>query len=225
MGKTAVMTGAAGRIGAGAVRKMSEAGINVAMITHNPGPAQKICDECAGFPGKVVAVTNEGGDDAAIGRTFDEFGSVDIVILNHGGPDHPVEVLDTDPEELNKKFAHQVTMTFKTLKTAIPFLVKSGGGDIILMSSRGAFDGDNSFPFVGSVVNGAVISMTQYLANALAENNIKVNCIAKGHMQPDFDHGDAPQDFTGLIGPEKFADAVMDILNGDTSGDTVLLDE
>ena len=224
MAKTAVMTGAAGRIGSGAVKKMAEAGINVAMITHNPGPAAKICEECAGFPGKVVAMTNEGGDDSAIARTFEQFGSVDIVILNHGGPDHQVDLLDIDPEELNKKFGHQVTMTFKTLKTAIPFLEKAGGGDIILMSSKGAFDGDTSFPFVSSVANGAVISMTQYLANALADKNIKVNCIAKGHMQKDFLHEGETLDLT-LPGPEEFGTAVMDVLNGDFSGDTILLGE
>lgn len=224
MGKTAVMTGAAGRIGSGAVKKMAEAGINVAMITHNPGPAAKICQECEGFPGKVIAVTNEGGDHAAIKKTFDQFGSVDIVIMNHGGPDHPMDLLDIDPEELDKKFAHQVTMTFRTLKTAIPFLEQSGGGDIILMSSKGAFDGDNSFPFVSSVVNGAVISMTQYLANELADKNIKVNCIAKGHMQADFLHDGETLDLT-LPGPEEFGTAVMDVLNGETSGDTVLLGE
>lgn len=224
MGKTAVMTGAAGMIGAGAVKKMAAAGINVAMITHNPGPAEKICKECEGFPGKVVAVTNEGGDHVALKKTKDMFGSVDIVILNHGGPDHMTDIMDVDPEELNKKFAHQVTMSFQTLKTAIPFMEQSGGGQIILMSSIGAADGDNSFPFVGSVANGAVISMAKYLANALKDKGITVNCILKGHMQPDFHHdGEEITDFTGLVGPEEFGDAVMSILNGNFTGETIPL--
>lgn len=219
------MTGAAGRIGSSAVKKMAEAGINVAMITHNPGPAQKICDECAGFPGTVVAVTNEGGDDVALEKTFNRFGSVDIVIMNHGGPDHPMDILDIDPEELNKKYAHQVTMTFKTLQKALPFLERSGGGQIILTSSKGALDGDNSFTLVSSVANGGVISMTKYLANALKDKNISVNCIVKGHLQPDFDHGEDPKDYENLAGPEEFGYTVMSILNGDFTGEMVLLGE
>lgn len=188
MARTAVMTGATGRIGTDAVKKMAAMGINVVMVTHNQQAADELSKACADLPGEVVAMSNDGGDDAVFDDVFARFGSVDIIIPNQGGPEHVNDILDIDPEKVEREFSHQVVNSFKMIKRAVPFLEKSSAGRIILMTSEGAFTGDNDFGFERSVANGGMTAMMKYLATALADKGITVNCIAKGRMEPDHLH-------------------------------------
>lgn len=185
MARTAVMTGAAGKIGSGAVKRLAAMGINVVMVTHNQQVAEKISEECKDLPGEVVAMSNEGGDAAVFGDVYERFGSVDILIPNHGYPDRRKDISDITEEELTRKFHHQVLNTFEMIQKAVPFMEKAGSGRIILMSSAGAYDGNNKFPMVGAVVDGAVTSMMKWLAGDLADKNITVNCIIKGYLEED----------------------------------------
>jgi len=233
MARTAVMTGAAGGIGAKAVKKLASMGINVVMVTHNQKKADEITNECAGLPGQVVAMSNEGGDDAVFDDVFQRFGSVDILIPNHGGPEHRKSVLDIPLEDIEHEFDHQVINTFKMVQRAIPFLEKSESARIILMSSEGVYSGDNSFGFARTVANGALTSMMKYLAEALADKGITVNCIAKGRMEPDHLHEgetftmDCPEvPLKKKASAEDFANAVAFLAcedSGYITGQTIFL--
>lgn len=233
MARTAVMTGAAGGIGIKAVKKLASMGINVVMVTHNQKKAEEISNDCADLPGEVVAMSNEAGDDAVFEDVFQRFGSVDILIPNHGGPEHRRNVLDIPIGDFEHELDHQVINTFKMIRNAVPYMEKAGAGRIVLMSSEGAYSGDNSFGFARSVANGAVTSMMKYLAEALADKNITVNCIAKGRMEPDHLHEgetftmDCPEVPLGRkSSSDDFADAVAFLIREDAgyiTGQTIFL--
>ena len=130
-------------------------------------------------------MSNEAGDDAVFDDVYERFGSVDILIPNHSAPDSTDPPEEVKAEDIEKKFRHQVVNTFKMIKRAAPYLKKSGAGRIILISSAGAYNGDNSFSFTASVVNGAVTSMMRYLSETLSAYGVTVNCIVKGKFEPD----------------------------------------
>lgn len=185
MARTAVMTGAAGGIGSEAVKKMASMGINVVMVTHNQKFADAIAEACRDLPGEVVAMSNEGGDDAVFEDVYKRFGSIDILIPNHGGPERMHRIEDISIEDIEHELDHQVINTFKMIRRAAPYLEKGGSGRIILMSSEGAYTGDNRFSFEKSVANGSVTAMMRYLAKYYAEKGITVNSIVKGSMEDD----------------------------------------
>ena len=231
MARTVVMTGATGGIGAAAVKKLAKMGMNVVMVTHNQQAGDELSAACAEYPGEVVAMSNDGGDAAVFPDVYERFGSVDVVIPNHGAPDFEETLETIEDEKFEWKFHHQVINTFDMIKAAVPYMKKGGFGRIILMSSVGAYSGDNSYAFTTSVVNGAVTSMMKQLSGMFAADGITVNAIAKGHMEPDHPGHGAEADVTKIpmgrvATAEDFANAVAFLASeesGYVTGQTIAL--
>lgn len=184
-GRTCVIAGATGNVGIGAVKQLAEAGMNVAMVTHDIERASAICDELKEYPGVVTFISNENGDDMVFDKAAEIFGSIDVVICNTGGMDNPIPVETVKPEQLNTKLSHQVTNTFMMVQAAIPYLKNSRAPRIILTTSVGSVNGYDGESIVDSISRGGVISMTYALARKLAASGITVNCIAKGGLIND----------------------------------------
>ncbi len=184
-GRTCVYAGATGMIGRGAVKQLAEGGMNVVMVTHNPDSAKEICEELAGLPGKVVAMSNANGDGAVFEEIEAMFGSVDVIINSVGGFDavQPVEEISID--KLKMKLNLQVASAFEMVQRAVPYLKKSKAGRVIFMSSAGALNGFKGENIADSIVRGGIVSMAYALSTALASDGITVNCIAKSGIIND----------------------------------------
>lgn len=184
--RTCVFSGATGMVGRGAVRALTEAGMNVVMVTHNMNYAEEIVRTLGDtVPGKCIAFSNEGGDTAAYKKAVEMFGTFDVLIANSGSfaPVKPFE--DITMDELSDKLNHQICSAFELVQKAIPYLERSRAGRVILMSSAGAQNGFEGENFCDSVARGGVLSMTYCLSRILAEKRITVNCIARSGMLND----------------------------------------
>ena len=184
-GRTCVFAGATGQIGRGAVKALAEGGMNVVMVTHNPQSAQSIVEEFSSLPGRVVAMSNEGGDGSVFGEVEKEFGSVDVVINTIGGLDAPVPFEKIQPQVLSDKLEHQVVLPFVMMQAALPYLRKSRVPRMILAATAGAQDGFAGENLADSISRGAVLTATYALARELAKEGITVNCIARSGMVDD----------------------------------------
>ncbi len=184
-GRNCVIAGATGNIGVGAVKALAEAGMNVAMVTHDFERAAEICKELEGLEGRVIAVSNEQGDDHVFEEVLKSFDSIDVVICNTGAMDAPIPLGAVKAEQLNKKLEHQVTNTFMMMQAAVPYLKISRAGRIILTSSIGAVNGLEEESMLDSISRGGILSMTYCLARQLFHSGITVNCIVKGGLIND----------------------------------------
>lgn len=192
--RTCVFEGATGNIGRGAVRAMARGGMNVVMLTHNPGPAQDLIDELKDAPGKVIAYSNA-LDPAQVYRDVtDMFGSVDVFISTTGGMEKAKPFEEITAEEMNEKLNHQITSAMKSIQYALPSLKKSVNPRVILCTSAGALDGYAGESILDSIARGSVITMTYCLARELAKDKITVNCIARGGVINDHAPG-KPTDY------------------------------
>ena len=184
-GRTCVFAGATGMVGRGAVRAMTEAGMNVVMVTHNPDAAEEIIRSLQGQPGRCVAISNAKGDGEVFAEVAAMFGSVDVIISNTGGFNAPKRFEDITPEELEEKVRHQLLGAVNMVQQALPYLEKSRAPRVLLMASAGAQDGFTGENICDSVARGAVISLTYCLAREFAGRGITVNCIAKSGVLND----------------------------------------
>ncbi len=194
-GRTCVFAGATGLIGQGAVKALAEGGMNVVMVTHNPGGAEDIIRKLEGCPGKVAEVSNENGDGAAFAEIEKQFGSIDVVINTIGSLDRVEPVTEITAEKLNDKLNHQVTLPFLMMQAAIPYLERSSAPRMIFAATAGALDGFDGENIADSIARGAILTATYALARELAPRKITVNCIARSgmindhapHCEKDFD--------------------------------------
>ena len=184
----ALVTGAAGGIGAAVVQRFLERGLAVgAMVLPGQEP-----------PGGVslpAEATNEQQVAGAIARCVDELGPPRWVIHTVGitgeGP-----FVNVSLEEWNRVVDVNLTSTFLLARAVHPHLKRTRGA-LVLYSSTNAINGGNELSGPAyTAAKAGIIGVTRYLAREWASDGIRVNCIAPGPI-------DTPM--LDRLGPEKRA--------------------
>ncbi|NTV91158.1 MAG: SDR family oxidoreductase [Clostridiales bacterium] len=184
-GRIAIITGGTGFQGEGIVEALAKSGMTVVMITHNMERATKMIEALGEYGKYCLALSNEKGDDAVVEDVYERFGSVDVIITNHGMPEIKKPIAETTPEELTHKFEHQIIGSYKIIKRALPYLEKSKAGRIILVTNGGARSAVPGEGLGGNIVEGGIIYMAGSMARELAPKGITVNCIVKSGLLND----------------------------------------
>lgn len=139
---------------------------------------------CSGreLPGLKTGVCDVGDRkqiEAMMADVVSQLGGIDILINNAGiaGPTAPVQ--DVDPDQWEAVLKIDLTGTFLITKAAIPHLVASGHGVIVIMSSAaGRFGYPNRSPY--STVKWGLIGFMKTLSMELGIHNIRANAILPG---------------------------------------------
>ena len=141
----------------------------------------------ADLPGLKVGVCDVGGRAQVERMVVDgaaQLGGIDVLVNNAGiaGPTAPVQ--DVDPGDWDRALAVNLTGTFLVTKYAIPHLIRSGQGVIIIMSSSaGRFGYPNRSPYAAS--KWGLIGFMKTLAMELGEHGIRANAILPGTVEGD----------------------------------------
>lgn len=116
-----------------------------------------------------------------------DFGRIDILV-NNAGIAHLHNIEEITYAEWKKSWRDIIDTNLIAIANlsfcAAQHMMKSGGGRIINVSSRGAFRGEPNMPAYGAS-KAAVNSLSQSLAKALAQHKIYVNVVAPGFTETD----------------------------------------
>jgi len=132
-GKTALITGAAGGIGAEIARKYREEGASVFVCDVNQAEGEKT----AASMGAVflpLDVTSEESWKAALSAVLEQTGRFDILV-NNAGINIRKNIEEMAVEELDAMLAVNVRGPFLGIKHSLPIMRAAGGGVILNMSS------------------------------------------------------------------------------------------
>jgi NAD(P)-dependent dehydrogenase (short-subunit alcohol dehydrogenase family) len=122
--------------------------------------------------------------DTMVADAVEQLGGLDVLVNNAGiaGPTAPA--CHVDPEQWERVLRINLTGTFDVTRNAIPHLVASGSGVIIIMSSAaGRFGYPNRSPY--STTKWGLIGLTKTLSMELGEHNVRVNAILPGPVDGD----------------------------------------
>lgn len=195
--KVVVVTGGSTGIGAEIAKGFGEAGAKVVITYfHNPDKAKNVVADIEAAGGKAIAIKANAvsGSDvkAAIAKTAEEFGGVDILINNAGGMVKRAPFEDLTEEIWDEAYNLNVKSIYLAVKEALPYMKKNGGSIINTASVAGRNGGGPGSIHYASA-KGAVITLTKGLAKELLPYGIRVNGINPGLIATPFHDKYSPE--------------------------------
>lgn len=204
-GKVALVTGAAGGIGAETALALCEQGARVVLTDLKADGLQEVVER---LKGQGHEVAGKGGDlldeaeiRAVVAFAADTFGGLDILDNNAGATGFSSR--DMDVAEMPVELWDQVQginsrgpMLF--CKHALPLMLARGGGSIVNISSGQALSGDIS-NIAYAAGKSALNALTRHLATAYGPRGIRVNAVAPGLIVAPGTEGRLPKRVQALF--------------------------
>jgi NAD(P)-dependent dehydrogenase (short-subunit alcohol dehydrogenase family) len=185
-GKAAVITGAAGGIGAATARQMAAEGARLVLADIDGDGVERLAKslECAREDAVAVQVdvSREADMIRMIQAAVDTFGGVDI--LHNNATDAKAIEQDDDIITLDMDvFDHLVSVNLKAAfmgcKHAIPHMLAAGGGAIIHTASIEGFVARGVRPTYGACKAG-LVHLAKSVAARYGSRGIRCNAVAPG---------------------------------------------
>lgn len=181
VGKIALVTGAAGGIGAATAKRLADDGACVMLTDRDEAALENTREQLVKKYGNDVirAQVCDVTDEAQVAAAFDaacvEFGGMDILVANAGlASSAPIE--ETTLDLWRKNYDVLVEGTFLNARAAFPLMKLQGKGSIIIIGSKNALAATPNASAYASA-KAAVVHFGRCLALEGAEHGIRVNVV------------------------------------------------
>lgn len=177
--KVALVTAASKGLGKAAAREFAREGAKVAMCARSEvldTAAEEIRQETGADILAVRAdVTIQSEIDHLIQATLNQFGHIDILIVNAGGP-KPGGFLDLNAADWEEAFNLTLMSAVRLCYGVLPHMLERGSGSIVTTQSFSVKQPIDNLILSNSLRMG-VIGMMKTMANELGDKGIRVNSI------------------------------------------------
>jgi NAD(P)-dependent dehydrogenase (short-subunit alcohol dehydrogenase family) len=174
-GKTALITGAAGGIGAEVARRFREEGASV-FVGDVKGVEGEKTAASMGACFLLLDVTSEESWKAAFSAVLERAGRLDILV-NNAGINIRKNIEEMPVESWDAMFAVNVRGPFLGIKHCLPIMRAAGGGVILNMSSICGLVGHRYTNETYTAAKGAVTMLTKSVAVRYAKDKIRCNSV------------------------------------------------
>lgn len=184
-GKCCIITGGAGSLGLASAKLLLREGAKVLLVDQYQNDLERAATALGHSDVQIATadVTSATDTQAYINQALEAWGQLDILFSNAGvsGTNSPI----TDyPEDIFDNVVNvNIKGSFLALKYAIPHM-SSGGSIIVTSSIMGVQARPNSVGYITS--KHALVGMVRCVAREVAGNNIRVNILAPGPTNNEF---------------------------------------
>jgi len=187
-GKTALVSGAAGGIGRAISVAFAEAGAAVACCDIDVAGAAETSRLIEQIGARALAlhcdVAVQSDTLDVVAATRDAFGRLDILVSGAAPHDTGGTVVETSLADWERVVAVNLTGSFLLCRAALPLMIASGGGSIILIASQlGSVGSAGRAAYCAT--KGALIQLAKVMAIDHAADNIRVNALSPGAVETE----------------------------------------
>ena len=207
-GKTAIVTGAAGALGAAVVEECETQGARTVSIDVTEGFADG--------PGERLQLDLT--DGAAVAAALADVGDFDVVCNIAGGFDMGPKVFEITDAQWSALFDINVTTLRNMLSATLPRLVARGRGSVINVGALGALQGLASMGAY-TAAKSVVMRLTEAASEEVRRRGVNVNAVLPSLIDTPRNRADMPDaDHSVWVTPASLAKVIC-FLASDAAAD------
>lgn len=180
-GRTALVTGASGRIGAEIARTLAARGAAIVATGRRTAPLAALVDELTHAEAQAIFRTGDVRDaaqvDQLVADASTELGPIDILVAAAGGDGAPTPSAELSPERFREVVDNELTSAFLSIRAVLPGMLERGNGVVVTLSSASGVRASQSNVAYAAAKAG-IVMMTQHLAKEYGPRGIRLNCVA-----------------------------------------------
>ncbi|MBM6618158.1 SDR family oxidoreductase [Bacillus suaedaesalsae] len=186
-GKTALVAASSQGLGKAIAEQFVREGMNVVISSRNEEKLRNVADQLNKIgPGKVVIqvadLSNYEDIKGLVNKAIEEFGQIDVLVNNAGGPPTGTIESITD-EQWQGAFELNLLSYIRLIRESLPHL-KERGGRIINIASSSVKE-----PIPGLLLSNTfrtgIVGLAKTLAQELAPYNILINTVSPGRISTE----------------------------------------
>lgn len=218
-GKKVLITGAGSGIGRATAKMLAARGAQVALLGRSRSELGEVFDEIGGSKAGHLVLAADVSDKNQMTLAFEELASVweelDVTVANAGingvwAPLHKIE-----PEEWDETLGVNLRGTFLTVRGSLPFLRRSGGGSVVIVSSiNGTRIFSNSGATAYACSKAGQVAFAKMTALELAADKIRVNVVCPGAITTNIDDSAERRSLEHLHLPVEFPQGDVPLTDG-----------
>lgn len=183
-GKTCIITGGAGSLGAATARLFAAEGARLMLVDRDQAALDAVAAALETDVATCVADVSDAGQTAGyVAATLERFGGLDVLFSNAGNFGSVAPIAAYPDADFDAVLAVHVRGAYLACKHAAPHMAR--GGSIVITSSVAATRGDAGvYGYI--TAKHAQIGLMRCLAKELAPRGIRVNTIHPGPIDNGF---------------------------------------
>lgn len=179
-GKVALITGAAGEIGAAIASQMVAGGARVALADWNEQGVRQIASDLGSAASwHQCDISDEQSMQQAVAAAEQAHGRIDIAVLNAAISVPRKPLVEIEAATYDRIMAVNARGVFLGLKHVFGAIKRQGGGSVVITSSTEGLRGNAGLSAYAASKH-AVVALAKTAAIEWAEHGIRVNCVNPG---------------------------------------------
>jgi 3-oxoacyl-[acyl-carrier protein] reductase len=182
-GRTAVVLGASGGLGAASARQLGAEGANVVVVGRSADRASEIAAALPSATAVAADLTDADAPARIVAAALDAFGQIDVLVLNGGGPP-PGAAVGFTGEALDSAVDLLVRPHVAMVEKVLPGMLERGWGRIVAVGSSGVQQPLANLT-ASNLGRAALAGYLKTLAGEVAGRGVTVNMVLPGRIDTD----------------------------------------